>query len=287
MTTTEDGVADSDRTQIEPTKELALRPIMPLDSVRDGQAQMQAFQDECRGVLSNTDWQGTPGARGSFVKKSGWRKLALRYGVSTAIVLRTVEHAEDGAPLRAETVVRATHLATGQFSEADGYCSADEPRFKEARGRLKLENDLRNTATTRAKSRAISDLIGFGMVSAEEMSAGAPDAPAPFGDPAGDTLSDTVDRVLLWVTSDDVAAATWLRDAIQSVTGDYLARASALAVATLGAKLKAGGARIEWPGEARVPEPDVVADEPDDDEDPDDGEPVEAEVVDPGAPTDL
>jgi hypothetical protein len=74
--------------------------------------------------------------------------------------------------VRAEVWIRA--VANGQFGDGDGYCSADEARFKSRCGRQKLENDLRSTATTRAKNRATADLVGMGEVSAEEI--------APAGD---------------------------------------------------------------------------------------------------------
>jgi hypothetical protein len=60
----------------------------------------------------------------------------------------------------------------GQFGDGDGYCLADEVRFKSRRGRQKVENDLRSTATTRAKNRATADLVGMGEVSAEEIAPG-------------------------------------------------------------------------------------------------------------------
>jgi hypothetical protein len=70
--------------------------------------------------------------------------------------------------VRAEVWIRAV-APNGQFGDGDGYCSADEGRFRGWKGRQKLENDLRATATTRAKNRAIADLVGMGEVSAEEI----------------------------------------------------------------------------------------------------------------------
>jgi hypothetical protein len=70
--------------------------------------------------------------------------------------------------VRAEVWIRAI-APNGQYGDGYGYCSLDEGRFKSWRGRQKLENDLRTTATTRAKNRAISDLVGMGELSAEEI----------------------------------------------------------------------------------------------------------------------
>jgi hypothetical protein len=141
--------------------------LMPVDP-RSAKAAMDAYQATTAAILENSDWQGSPGAKGSFVKKSGWRKIAKAYKLSTRIVSRTCEHDDQGNPTRAEAVVRAEHLPSGQFSEGDGYCSVEEARFGRDGGRAKLENDLRATATTRAKNRAIADLVGMGAVSAEE-----------------------------------------------------------------------------------------------------------------------
>ena len=88
--------------------------------------------------------------------------------LSTSLVAQTVERDDSGVVVRASAIVRAMHVPSGQFSDGDGYCSSDESRFARAGGRAKLENDLRATATTRAKNRAIADLVGMGAVSAEE-----------------------------------------------------------------------------------------------------------------------
>lgn len=59
---------------------------------------------------------------------------------------------------------RAIHLPTGAYQEADGSCSLDEKR-----GNQQTIHNIRSHAVTRAKNRAILDLVGFGDVSAEEI----------------------------------------------------------------------------------------------------------------------
>lgn len=167
-----------------PTRELAHRPsrdpLMPLDAgqVVDG---MRAYQSLLRDLLDPSDWQGT-GER-SFPKKSAWRKIARAFNLSTQVVSRSVERDESGKVLRAETVIRVI-APNGQVGEADGYCSLDEFTGQRAND-VKLENTLRATATTRAKNRAIADLVGMGEVSAEEVQDGgdAPDPAHKFGPP--------------------------------------------------------------------------------------------------------
>jgi hypothetical protein len=168
--------------------------MMPFDAdeVKDA---MSAYQETVRATLAPSDWQGQPGARGSFVKKSGWRKIAKAFGLSVTRVDDGVERDEEGAPVRAWAVYRAAH-PNGQSQDGDGYCSVDEGRFARSGGRQKLENDLRATATTRAKNRAISDLVGMGEVSAEEVAVMAASEPEPEYDgdlaPAWAAIQDEV-----------------------------------------------------------------------------------------------
>lgn len=140
-----------------------------------------AYQALIPRLLDDSDYQGTGTER--FKKKSAWRKLATAFDLDVTLIADEVERDYDGTPLRAKVIARAI-APSGRTMDGDGYCSADEPRFASDRGRQKLENDLRATASTRAKNRAISDLIGAGEVSAEEVDAGAAAAGAstlPWG----------------------------------------------------------------------------------------------------------
>jgi len=130
-------------------------------------ASFREYQSLCSDLLDKSDWQGIPGGDHSFVKKSGWRKIATAFDLDVQIVRSSVDRAVDGSPLRAQVIARAI-APSGRYMDGDGYCAADESRFRSAGGRQKLENDLRATATTRAKNRAIADLVGMGDVSAEE-----------------------------------------------------------------------------------------------------------------------
>lgn len=132
---------------------------------------MNAYLETTRAVLAATDWQGPPDQAGSFIKKSGWQKIAKAYRLSTEVVSERVERDDDGCPLRAAVVMRAI-APNGQHREATGYCATDEPRFASAGGRQKIEHDLPATAATRAENRAISNLCGLGAVSAEEADGG-------------------------------------------------------------------------------------------------------------------
>ena len=92
-------------------------------------------------------------------KKSAFRKLGKFYGISDEIIEKHKEVHENGS-FTYHYTVRAI-APNGQHSDGEGSCSSSEKGGKS-------EHDTRSTAHTRAKSRAISDLIGFGQVSAEE-----------------------------------------------------------------------------------------------------------------------
>lgn len=175
-----------------------IRPLAPAD-VKAAMVEHQALLQE---ILDPSDWQGPPNKPGSFVKKSGWRKVALAYNLAVERVGEEVERDEEGKPLRASYTARA--IAPNQRAmEATGHCSFSESRFSGPRGNVsKLENDMRATAETRAKNRAISDLIGMGKVSAEEVDASH--GPA-FGPVVGDP--QPASNALTYLLGDQEAAA--------------------------------------------------------------------------------
>jgi hypothetical protein len=231
--------------------------LMPLDPERvvDG---MRQYQRLLRDLLEPSDWQtedknGNPLDR-PFLKKSGWRKIARAFNLSFERVDSRVEREEDGTPVRAEVWIRAV-APNGQFGDGDGYCSADEVRFKSWRGRQKLENDLRSTATTRAKNRATADLVGMGEVSAEEIAPGGEEDDQAQALAAGAPASDELARVafaalaqLLGGGEPDPAAARQVGDRIVADHG-YLpvavGRALCYAASALG-----GGRPVREPREA-------------------------------------
>ncbi len=111
-------------------------------------------------VLTSRDFatiQGKP-----FVKKSGWSKYSLACNVSTELRDEKVE--ERNGNRIYHFVYRAIHLPTGRYADAVG--SASEAEKKQWNH---PEHDVRTLAQTRAFNRSISNLVGGGEVSAEEM----------------------------------------------------------------------------------------------------------------------
>ena len=161
-------------------------PARHIVTPEDAKKAMQNYQEICKATLipyddrkiengvivQESDYARLPIKRregGGWVteykdapKKSAWRKLARFYGVSTEILEKTRTDRDDGSFLW-EYTVKATD-PNGQHTTGEGVCDSNE-----VSGDRRKEHDTKTRAHTRAKSRAISDLIGFGQVSAEEL----------------------------------------------------------------------------------------------------------------------
>jgi hypothetical protein len=179
----------------------AVIPIQRRELINVEQAidEWERYQELTKRLLDDTDYQKIGKQR--FKKKSAWRKYARAFNISCAVVSQEVARAEDGFPLFARVVVRATEPG-GRWQDADQECHVQERccpgagsgactkvRFqwhdcceRGCDGRLHFSHpgDLPATALTRAKNRAISDLIGAGEVSAEEMDRVSPEDPPPL-----------------------------------------------------------------------------------------------------------
>jgi hypothetical protein len=134
--------------------------VRPAASMADIEQAFKDYQELTKKLLTADDYQNISGKR--FVKKSGWRKLAVAFGVTFEIRDHLIERGDDGKVLRAEFIVRAS-APNGRFADGWGLCSRTERSFS------KPEHDIPATAETRAKNRAASDLFGMGAVSAEEI----------------------------------------------------------------------------------------------------------------------
>lgn len=142
---------------------------------------MDNYQDLVKALLDKSDYQmiRTKDGMQPKKKKSAWRKLATAFNISDDIVEEEIIRDECHRIISAKFVVKAT-LPNGRYSIGVGDCSifdkvkkddVKEPTPFELRKRFNnAEHDVLTTAHTRAKSRAISDLVGGGEVSAEELS---------------------------------------------------------------------------------------------------------------------
>lgn len=151
--------------------------------VESAEAFMNNYQELVKALLDQTDYQKIGSKQ--FKKKSAWRKLATAFNISDEIIKEEITRDETGQIISATYYVKAT-LPNGRSGVGIGACSIfDKIRYSdtskypadtntpsnfELRGRFSnAEHDIPSTAHSRAKNRAISDLIGAGDVSAEEM----------------------------------------------------------------------------------------------------------------------
>ena len=124
---------------------------------------LKAFDDFKNKALSKNDYAVIKGKKS--VKRSGWSKYAVACNVSTELREERVEE-RDGHRIY-HFVYRAIHLPSGRYADAAGSASEKEKSEEEWNH---PEHDVRSLAQTRAYNRAISNLVGGGEISAEELS---------------------------------------------------------------------------------------------------------------------
>lgn len=156
-----------------PQTEARLEPLrpMPVATVRRA---MEEYQQGLNAILGEGDVQRFRNRRGEqeeFPKRSGWRKIATWFGLDGYVGHTEIDRDEHGQILRARVTARVV-APNGRTWENNGAATLDEG------GWTRPEHDIISTATTRALSRATSDLVGFGKLSAEEVPAEVDAAPA-------------------------------------------------------------------------------------------------------------
>lgn len=192
----EEGVIDVDATEVESVEEEGAGLIKPatddLQQIKETYDEFQRIKSE---LLTSDDRESVSG--NTFITKSGWRKIATAFNISVETV---EEHREvtDGivqwrvkAKATAPNGTSATgvgmttsnesnfmsYIASvddtdkGEFSDQDDVFVVDGAYRKLKDPKQVKEHDLFSTASTRAKNRAISDLVGGGEVSHEELEA--------------------------------------------------------------------------------------------------------------------
>lgn len=227
------------------------RIVRPLVSKEAALAAWQEYQELTRAILRASDFQTfrEGGREGRFVKKSGWRRLATHYGISLELVDERLGHEHDekvcarirfpeqmrderdcGCPVVfARYVVKAV-APNGRAVTAIGLCSTGEKN----RRFVRQDHDIATTAYTRAANRAISDMIGAGEISAEEVRA--------TGEFAGISLEERAAVKEAWARAPQerrTATTTWLRAAgfagetLAALFSDFARRAADVQVADL------------------------------------------------------
>lgn len=147
-------------------KALPVEIVAPINVDRLAEA-FRTFQEFKQRLLTKDDSVSIAGRQ--YLKKSAWRKWALACGVSDEIVSfdRVPAQGKDQEGNFAYRVlVRAFHEKSGRSSVGVAVASR-----KEKKEWAHEEHDVFTLAHTRAKNRAIADLVGGGEVTAEEMTA--------------------------------------------------------------------------------------------------------------------
>ncbi len=139
---------------------LALRPVRPVMSPQEAAEAWQLFEQLKARLLNNSDYQTIQ--RKQWITKSGFRKIAVAFNLSDRIVREERTDRADGSFMW--RLVTEAIAPNGRTSTGVGICDSNERKFAHE------EHDVYATAHTRAKNRAISDLVAGGAVSAEEVS---------------------------------------------------------------------------------------------------------------------
>lgn len=167
--------------------------VLPSVSADGMRAAMRAYTELKAAVLTDADYQPIKlrGEVKKFVKRSGWRKLAVAFSVSSDKIAEEIDYDDAGNIVRARVTYRAT-APNGRHEDGTGACSLYErccppkncPQARWDNHRCcpgkaggcdglhafsKPDHDIVATAETRAKNRACADLFAYGELSAEEM----------------------------------------------------------------------------------------------------------------------
>jgi len=136
--------------------------IMPAGTVEQALEAFKQYQELKHRLGTAEDFQRIGDK--THPKKSFVRKVQRFFNVSCEIIQDEPLYDKNGKIIAWLAKARATHLATGAYQEADGSCGFEEKNEKQ-----RTIHNIRAHAITRAKNRAILDLVGFGEVSAEEI----------------------------------------------------------------------------------------------------------------------
>jgi len=119
-----------------------------------------------------------------FRRKGYWKAIAQGFSLSVELVTEQREEREHDFGYC--VTYKATDPRTGRSADGDGACFATEKAQRRG-GIGGTEHNVRAHAHTRATNRAISNLVAFGEVSAEELETTASSPPrSPLGSPVLD-----------------------------------------------------------------------------------------------------
>lgn len=148
--------------------------ISPAGSIIEAVELFKVYEQAKKEILNDHDvlWigaNGAPAEKGKgqpHIKRSGWRKLARFFNLSVEPIKR--ERIGTDKDYTWVYTVRVSH-PNGAFFVGDGAASSNDKFFTKG-GKVEAnEEDVMMKAETVAINRTISDMLGGGEVSAEEM----------------------------------------------------------------------------------------------------------------------
>ena len=175
MTPTDDADVVALSPQPTPSQQLATLPILSGAQLTDALSRYRELQVALDKAMPDQIMMldGKP-----FRKKGYWRAIRLAFNLSvepttSEAIRRVVGVLEGGTDNYCYTVTYRATAPNGASCTGDGTCTASE----KSKGRMiATEHNVCSHAHTRAMNRAISNLVGFGEVSSEEVA--HPDAAA-------------------------------------------------------------------------------------------------------------
>lgn len=161
-------------------------PVMPLVTPEEAAKKWKLYEELKGKLLVDDDYQTIAGRR--YIKRSGFRKIMVFFGISDRILKEERIERDDGSFLWRMEV--EAYAPNGRSCVGVGACDSRERKFAH------VEHDVYATAHTRAKSRAISDLVAGGAVSAEEVDTSSTESEnAPVVGPETAALEEEFSKV--------------------------------------------------------------------------------------------
>lgn len=140
---------------------IELKDDLPAMTPTTAKNVMMNYIAVCKAMLDPSDYAEIQGKK--YKKRSAYRKLARAFGISDEIVKEEKEQIDEKNFMWRIHVKASSTI--GRSAIGVGACSTRERNFAH------VDHDVYAIAHTRAKNRAISDLLGAGEISAEEIEA--------------------------------------------------------------------------------------------------------------------
>lgn len=144
-----------EETNLVPAGSGIVKPVVTPQEFKENWDNYRALRDSMIEQDDIVKIQGKP-----YLKKGFWRKIATAFNLSDEIIKEEKINVDDGFMWK---IMVRTLAPNGRVATGVGVCDSRERNWAHP------EHDVYATCHTRAKNRAISDLVGGGEVSAEEM----------------------------------------------------------------------------------------------------------------------